>query len=50
MTTSGFRAAAAAKNTGKTTKKKAAPEPDKWIDGRSGPQLNPAWTAWSKNR
>merc|ERR1740138_301393 len=44
--TSGFRRQPAAPGKGK----KAAPEPEKWIEGRSGPQVNPAWTAWSKNR
>ena len=23
-------------------------EPDKWIDGRSGPKINPAWSAWNR--
>ena len=39
------------KPAAKTTQKKKAVsrEPDKWINGRSGPQINPAWSAWKKN-
>ena len=49
MTTSGFRRPVETPTKGKA-KKKVVPEPDKWIEGRSGPMINPEWTAWSKNR
>ena len=45
MTTSGFRSQPASGKKGK-----ALPEPEKWINGRSGPKINPEWSAWSKNR
>ena len=54
MTTAGFAAArnaakgTPAKGKAKTTKKSVQPE--KWIQGRSGPQINPAWTRWSQSQ
>ena len=49
-TTNDFRAAAQAAKPKPTKKTKKSVEPDKWIDGRSGPMINPAWTRWSKSQ
>lgn len=46
--TSSFKRQAPTPTKGK--KGKASVQPEKWIEGRSGPQVNPAWTAWSKNQ
>ena len=49
-TTSSYGRKAAPASTKKNTKKRVVEAPEKYIEGRSGPQLNPAWQAWKKSQ
>jgi hypothetical protein len=49
-TTSAYGKKPAAAPATKGRKKPAKAEPEKWINGRSGPQLNPAWKAWKESQ
>ena len=52
MTTSGFMKKNEPEPKPKPRQRKGGKQPvvpDKWLEGRSGPVLNPAWTAWKAN-